>query len=202
MTPRQRGADTTGRLLEAALAVHASHGTGGVTVPAVLAASGVSAGSLYHHFGSLEGLMAALYARCMGELLDALVSVTVPARTAAAGVRALVRGYLEFVAAHPRAAAVVHSVAWTGFTAENRAVVQAVKGPRMEALLGWVRPHVAGGRVVALPDDVLEVLLIGPAAEAARRWLAGAPGVDLAEAITLLPERVWRSVQDGGAPPT
>lgn len=202
MTPRQRGTDTAGRLLEAALAVHASHGTGGVTVPAVLAASGVSAGSLYHHFGSIEGLIAALYARCMGELLDALVADTVPADTAPVGVRALVRGYLEFVAAHPRTAAVVHSVAWTGFSPENRAVVQAVKGPRIAALLAWAHPHMAAGRMIALPDAVLEVLLIGPAAEAARRWLAGVPGVDLVEAIAVLPERVWRSVQvDGSSTP-
>jgi AcrR family transcriptional regulator len=195
MPTSERGARTAERLIDAALHAHNGGGPASVTVPAVLAAGGVSVGSLYHHFGSIDGLVAALYARCTGELLDALVAATTSARTARAGVHALVRAYLEFVAEQPEAARVVHAVSGAAFRPEHAAVVAAARDPRIGLLLDWIHPHVAAGRLADLPDTVLEVLLTGPAAEAARRWLAGAPGLDIAEAARLLPERVWRSVR-------
>jgi hypothetical protein len=39
------------------------------------------------------------------------------------------------------------------------------------------------------------MLVIGPVAETARRWLAGAPGIDLTTAAAVLPERIWRSIR-------
>lgn len=193
MTTRQRrGEHTAGRVLDAALALH---GRGALTVPAVLDASGVSAGSLYHHFGSLDGLLAELYVRSMGELLDALVAATVPEADARCGVEAFVRAYLHFAATHQDAARVVHGVDWTALAPVHVAVVAAVKGPRIAALVGWARAHMAAGRMVELPDTLLEMLLVGPPAETVRRWLAGVPGVDLTEAAGLLPARVWGSVQ-------
>jgi hypothetical protein len=38
------------------------------------------------------------------------------------------------------------------------------------------------------------MLVIGPVAETARRWLAAAPGIDLAQASRPLPERIWHSI--------
>ena len=43
-------------LLDAALAVHAARGPEGFTIHAVVEESGRSLGSLYHHFGSFDGL--------------------------------------------------------------------------------------------------------------------------------------------------
>ncbi|MFG1928183.1 hypothetical protein [Cryptosporangium sp. NPDC048952] len=37
--------------------------------------------------------------------------------------------------------------------------------------------------------------IIGPVAETARRYLAGAPGFDLTEASGLLPDRIWLAVR-------
>ncbi|MHA6791941.1 TetR/AcrR family transcriptional regulator [Pseudonocardia bannensis] len=192
---QQRGEQTVRRLLDAALAVHAAHGSEGFTVHAVTAASGVSQGSLYHHFGSFDGLSAALYARCMGELMDALVGATTPARTARDGVHALVVAYLRFVADHTAAARFIHSTPWLTFAPPHAALVAAAKAPRVERLLEWVRPHVEAGRVVDLPAPLMEILVVGPPGEAARRWLAGSPDVDLEQAVALLPEQVWRSVK-------
>lgn len=201
MTPKQvRGERTAEALLDAALAVHEQAGRAGLTVQAVGAESGVSLGSLYHHFGSLDGLAAALYSRCMGELLDALIEALAASRGARGGVRAIVTAYLRFALEHPGAAGVIHGVATgPGFATDDAAAIARDKAPRMDAMLDWLAPHVAAGRIVDLPAPLVEVLLIGPPAETVRRWLGGQPGVDPRAAMRVLPERVWRSLAGDAA---
>src|SRR5258708_1256967 len=105
MSPKQqRGEATVDRLLTAALQVYAASGQSGFTVNAVTGASGVSLGSLYHHFGSFDGLAAGLYIRCMEQLFDEMTAAVGRARTARTGVRALVTSYLRFTEEHPDAA--------------------------------------------------------------------------------------------------
>lgn len=185
---------------------------------AVTGTSGVSVGSLYHHFGSFDGLAAALYARCLSGLLDAVLNAlaaldAVPPgegegsgessgvggegaeARAAAGIRAVVIGYLGFTREHRAAAHFVHASAYAAFLPAHAALVAEEKEPRLAGILGWLRPYAKAGLVVELPDALTEMLVIGPVAETARRWLAGAPGIDLDEACHLLPERIWRSLR-------
>ncbi|MER5649316.1 TetR/AcrR family transcriptional regulator [Streptosporangium sp. NPDC002524] len=262
MSPRhRRGEETRERLLAAALDLYEREGADGFTMTAVTAASGVSVGSLYHHFGSFDGLAAALYARCLSGLLDAVVAAlaalppgegTGPGEGAgaeggegteaaeveggeggksseggeggegteveggegdkggkgaeaggreeaeawvAAGIRAVVTGYLGFTREHRAAAHFVHASAYAAFLPAHAALVAKEKEPRLAGILGWLRPYAEAGLVVELPDTLTEMLVVGPAAETARRWLAGAPGIDLDEACRLLPERIWRSLR-------
>ena len=189
-----RGEVTSARLLDAALAVHAEHGHDGMTVQAVLDRSGVSLGSLYHHFGSAAGLAAGLYVRCLGELLDAVLAALRPAPTAEAGVRAVVLSYLRFSREHPEATTYVHASSYASFRPEANPEIGAALAQRAEELYAWFAPHVAAGRVVDVPLPVLEVLVVGPVAELVRRWLAGAP-LDPVAAEETLPDLVWRAVR-------
>jgi AcrR family transcriptional regulator len=192
-----RGLATADRLLDAALELYGAEGPHGFTVHTVAAAGGVSVGSLYHHFGSFDGLSAALYSRALGELLDHLASATVPERTARAGIRAHTTAYLEFAGEHTASARYVHGAVEARFLPTHGAEIGAAKAERIRPILDWVRGHVRAGRIVDLPEPMLEMLIVGPVAETTRRWLAGVPGVDLDEAAGVLPERIWRSVRPG-----
>jgi AcrR family transcriptional regulator len=190
---QQRGVVTAERLLDAALAVYAEDPER-LSVQAVISRSGVSLGSLYHHFGSLDGLAAALYARCMDELLGALVAALRRTRTARTGIHAVVAAYLDFAAARPHAARFLHASAYAGFLPPRADAVAAAKAPGLDALLAWLDARVRAGEIVPLPPELLEMLIIGPPAETVRRWLAGTPGLSLDEARRVLPARVWASV--------
>ena len=195
MTAKQRrGEETVARLLDAALEVHETAGRDGFTVQAVVAASGVSLGSLYHHFGSFDGLAAALYARCMGDLLDGIVAAVERARIARTGIRAVVTAYLRFVEDHPDRARFIHASAYASYLPAHAERIAETKAPRMARLAAWLTPHVAAGSIVDLPDPLLEMLLIGPVAELSRRWLAGATDLDLTKAARVLPDRIWASL--------
>ncbi|RST04022.1 TetR/AcrR family transcriptional regulator [Streptomyces sp. WAC05374] len=195
MSPKQqRGEATAGLLLDAALRLYAAEGERGITVGAVTRASGVSLGSLYHHFGSIDGLVAALTQRWLGKLLSELLTALRSTRTARSGIRALVRAYLAFIQEHRDAALLLHST-----VADRQAMAQGkelrdAQEARLSAFALWVQPHVESGELAPLPLPLIESLVLGPVVGVARRWLSGIDDVELDEAARVLPERIWRSV--------
>ncbi|MFE9840624.1 TetR/AcrR family transcriptional regulator [Streptomyces goshikiensis] len=198
MSPKQqRGEATVDLVLTTALRVYAAHGQQGFTVGSVTAASGVSLGSLYHHFGSFDGLAAALYTRCMGELFDAMTAAVTRTRTARTGVHALVRSYLGFTREHRDAALFLHASAYSGYLAAHAEEISAAKEAKLAAIGAWTRRQVLKGEIVPLPGPLVEVLVMGPVSEAARRWLSSTYAFDLDEAERLLPDAVWRTLRPG-----
>ncbi|WP_406055945.1 TetR/AcrR family transcriptional regulator [Streptomyces sp. NBC_01077] len=196
MSPKQqRGEATVERLLTTALRVYADSGQQGFTVNAVTAAGGVSLGSLYHHFGSFDGLAAALYIRCTEQLCGEVVTALTRTRTARTGVRAVVTTYLRFTEEHPDAALFIHASACSGLLVAHADRIRAAEEPMLAAIGAWRRPLVEAGEIAPLPEPLIEALVIGPVAETARRWLSGAHDVDLAQATRLLPDRIWRSLR-------
>ncbi|MFI7110070.1 TetR/AcrR family transcriptional regulator [Nonomuraea sp. NPDC050227] len=190
MTRHRRSEETVRRLLDTALEVYPSD----FTLRAVTTRSGVSMGSVYHHFGSLEGLAAALYSRCMDELLDTLVAVTEQTADARDGVRRAVTAYLGFTASHPDKARFIHAAPYALDLGPYAERIAAAKASRLGRLNAWIGARMAEGTVARLPAAQVEMLLIGPVAEVSRRWLAGAPDIDLDEAARVLPDRVWLSL--------
>ncbi|WP_328945913.1 TetR/AcrR family transcriptional regulator [Streptomyces sp. NBC_00250] len=196
MSPKQqRGEATVERLLTTALRVYADSGRHGFTVNAVTAAGGVSLGSLYHHFGSFDGLAAALYIRCTEQLHGEVVTALGRTRTARTGVRAMVTAYLRFTEEHPDAALFIHASAHSGHLVAHADRVRAAEEPLLAAIGEWMRPLVEAGEIAPIPEPLVEALIIGPAAETACRWLSGAHDVDLAQAARVLPDRIWRSLR-------
>lgn len=196
MSPKQqRGEVTAGRLLAAALKVHAANGRQGFTVNAVTTESGVSLGSLYHHFGSFDGLAATLYNRCIGQLFDELIAALRRTRTCRTGIRAVVVTYLRFTQQHPDAALFIHASAYAGYLDAHAEKVDAVKADKLAAVADWLRPFMAAGEIATVPAPLIEALLIGPVSETSRRWLAGKSCFDLDEAARVLPDRIWRSLR-------
>jgi AcrR family transcriptional regulator len=75
----EKGLATRGRLVAAATQLFAELGYADVSIEAVLRASGVSRGALYHHFDSKEALFEAVF-----EAMEADIAAKVTARSAGA----------------------------------------------------------------------------------------------------------------------
>ncbi|XKK63734.1 TetR/AcrR family transcriptional regulator [Streptomyces sp. ARC32] len=200
MSPKQhRGEVTSDLLLDAALRLYTESGEQGVTVTAVTRTSGVSLGSLYHHFGSLDGLLTALTERWTGRLLEQLVTALTGAGTAREGIRAVVGAYLAFVRDHPGAALLVHSPRTDHRLMAQGQDLRDAQQPAVSAMARWIQPRIDAGEVAPLPMPLLETLVLGPVVAVARRRLSGVRDVDLDEAARILPERIWRSISADGA---
>ncbi|GHB56293.1 TetR family transcriptional regulator [Streptomyces viridiviolaceus] len=194
MSPKQqRGEATVELLLDAALRVYAEAGEPGLTVNAVTRASGVSLGSLYHHFGSIDGLVDALLMRWLGRLLGEMVTALEHSRTARTGVRALTRTYLSFVREHREAGMLLHSSRADRLGMTQAAQLRDAQEARLTPMAAWVAHHVEKGEIAPLPLPLIESLVLGPVVGAARRWLTFGD-IDLDEAARVLPERIWRSI--------
>ncbi|MEU5578759.1 TetR/AcrR family transcriptional regulator [Streptomyces huasconensis] len=195
MSPKQRrGVETAERLLDAALQVYADAGEQGVTVGALTRASGVSLGSLYHHFGSVDGLMNALLLRWLERLLGELAAGVARSRTARGGVRALVQTYLTFVQEHPDASRLLHSSYADRVGMAHAKQLRDAQEARLSPLTEWVRRHVESGEIAPLDVPVVEALVMGPIVATVRRRLSGLDDVDLGQAARVLPDRIWRSL--------
>lgn len=191
---QQRGEATVQQVLDAALDVYAASGEQGLTVSAVTKAGGVSPGSLYHHFGSLDGLVTALALRWLGRLMDEVVAATERTRGARSGIRAVVRAYLEFVREHPDAARLMHSATADAYVMAHAAGIRESQEARISPVAAWIDAHAAAGELAPLPAPLTESLILGPVVAVARRWLS-VGDVDLQEAARVLPDRIWRTVR-------
>jgi len=197
MSPKQhRGEVTADLLLDAALRVFAEQGEQGLTVNAVTKASGVSLGSLYHHFGSLDGLHDALAQRWLSRLLEDLVTALRSTRTARTGIRAIVRTHLTFVREHRDAALLLHSTRTDQRNMTKARELRDSQEARLSVFALWIQSHVDSGELAPLPPALIESLVLGPLVGFVRRWLSGVDDIepDLDEAARVLPERIWRSV--------
>ncbi|MFI5565786.1 TetR/AcrR family transcriptional regulator [Streptomyces sp. NPDC051740] len=194
MSPKQhRGEVTAEQLLDAALRVYAESGEQGLTVSAVTAASGISPGSLYHHFGSMDGLLTALLMRWLERLLVRMVTALEQSDSARAGVHALVEAYLTFIRDHRDAGLLLHSSRADEIGMRQAKQLRDAQEARLSPLSAWVSRHVESGEVAPLSVPLLESMVLGPVVGVSRRWLT-LGDVDLDEAAAVLPDRIWRSI--------
>ncbi|MYW68117.1 TetR family transcriptional regulator [Streptomyces sp. SID8379] len=195
MSPKQqRGAETAERLLDAALDVYAEAGEQGVTVSALTKSSGVSLGSLYHHYGSVDGLMGALLLRWLGRMLDEVTAAMTRSRTARTGIRAVVQAYFTFVRENPDAARLLHSSYADRLTMTQARQLRDSQEARISPVAQWLDRQVASGELAPLPVPLIESMVLGPVIGAARRWLS-VGDIDLDQAARVLPDRIWRSLE-------
>ncbi|MFE3146750.1 MULTISPECIES: TetR/AcrR family transcriptional regulator [unclassified Streptomyces] len=190
---QQRGEATAAQVLDCALDIYVAQGEAGLTLSAITSASGVSAGSIYHHFGSLQGVALALAQTWLNRLLDELGKALEQTDDARSGVHAVVRAYLGFARLNPDAARLMHSVTADREITAHAHRVRGAQEARLAPIAAWLHAHQASGQLVDLPLPVLESLILGPVTGIVRRWLS-VGDIDMEEAARTVPERIWRSV--------
>lgn len=192
---QQRSQQTMERVFEATLALFMREGESSLSAQAISKTSGVSVGSIYHHFGSLEGVVGALYIEAMTSLLDAVVAPLDHAPPAQAGIEAMARAYLEWTLEHLEHATLIHA-APMGASSHDPTALWVAKGERVARIRAWLLAQIEGGQIVELPEAMYEIVLIGPLAELVRRGVAsGAARPWIASGLEVLPSRIWAALR-------
>lgn len=187
-TDRQRD------ILDAALACFLDVGIEATTIDAIRERCGASVGSIYHHFGSREGILAALCLQILDEQSASMAAATAGAPTARDGVRGLVLGYLDWLQAAPDRARFLFQARPLVARGPRAADLADRARQRNAALLAWFEPHRASGALRNLPCEIFPSLVIGPAQSYGRAWLAGAELAAPSVYRDVLADAAWRAV--------
>lgn len=156
-------------ILEAALDCFVEHGYEATTIEAIRERSGASTGSVYHHFGSKEGIAAALYLDALRSYQDGAV-----AALHEGGVGALVRHHVAWILESPDLARFLLAHRDPEVVAASRDELAALNRAFFEEVRAWA----GASDVRELPLDLLHAVVLGPAQEWARHWLAGRAETD------------------------
>ena len=162
---------------------------GEIAIDDVRERSGASVGSIYHHFGGKDGIAAALYVEILRDYQAGVLRALRRAAGAEEGVRALVRGHLRWVERNPeRARFLLQGGAARAAAGEE---LKELNRELSAALAEWVgsRPEIR-----PLLREVFYAVVIGPAQELSRHWLAGRVG-SLRRLEAELAEAAWRAVR-------
>jgi AcrR family transcriptional regulator len=130
----RRGLDGA-TVVEAAARIADDEGLEAVSVARVAGDLGVRAPSLYNHVAGLDGLRRGIAVRALGELGDALRSVTV-GRAGTDALTALARAYRAYAHAHPGSYAATQWVPGAG-DEEHAHAAGAVVGVVLGVLRAW-----------------------------------------------------------------
>ena len=182
------------RVMEVSLAHFSDVGIEQTNVGDILQDADCSVGSLYHHFGSKEGIAEALFVEGVDHFNAGLLAALLPRRTASTGIKAMVTFCCEWVTDQPQLAAFLLSreiklseLARLELREKDRAFGQAT--------YDWFAPHVKSGELQALPTGLYMPLICGPTLECSRMWLSGRSARSPGEAAAILAEASWQSVR-------
>ncbi|MFE3193060.1 TetR/AcrR family transcriptional regulator [Nocardia sp. NPDC059240] len=182
-------------ILDAALTVFLKSGVAGTKVEALHRASGASVGSIYHFFGSKEGVAAELYLETLRDYFDTYLTALQSNTTARGGIEGTVRTHLEWVAANEQRARFLFHCREYEVIDESRDIIAALNERFYAEASAWLQPHVEQGRIKPLPPRLCQALWMGPCVEYARLWLARSTDFDMLGAAPVLGRAAWNAVE-------
>lgn len=187
----QRRAD----ILAAALHEIRARGLANTTIADIRRRSGASTGSIYHHFGDREGVLAALYMSCLEECFAEMETAVSTHTDTRQGIEALVHAYLTWVETHPDKATFIYDASQGQLLRSHLDLITGFKAELYAGIYRWMAPRVAAGDLIALPPWAYDAIMMGPAHEFARRWLGGLRDMPLETAKTIIAAAVWRAIR-------
>jgi AcrR family transcriptional regulator len=181
-------------ILRQALTCFNEVGIEATNIETIRAQCDTSVGAIYHHFGSKEGIVAALFFAALedqGTLRDSYLH---KAHTAQEGVVALVHSYVEWVSEQPD---------WARFVYQSRFAVSS--GPfkdellsrnkqRNRQLMEWLGIEGRKEHFSHIPAELLPSLIIGAADSYSRAWLSARVKKSPSEYRDFLADAAWRSI--------
>ncbi len=182
-------------ILEAALRCFLEKGYDATTIRDIRAKSGATTGSIYHAFSGKDEIAAELLVDTVEDWQTTLLARLDREDDAEGLVRAAVGHYVDWVTRAPDRARFLFHAPRARLEAEARERVRAKNADFLRSLRARVKPHV--GSLRPIPPDLLVPIVIGPAMEWARHWLAGSALTKPTEARRALADAAWAAVRRG-----
>ncbi|OHC69161.1 MAG: hypothetical protein A3H93_20075 [Rhodocyclales bacterium RIFCSPLOWO2_02_FULL_63_24] len=182
--------DRKSAILASALAVFSEKGIAATTIEDIRARSQASVGSIYHHFGTKEGIAAALFGQGLDDYWVQLLAAAENQPTAERTIHGLIEAHIHWITAKPDMARFLFSRRQAVGPAYDPAIRARTAG-HFKAVFALLKPWFKQGVLRRLPAELYVPLLMGPAQEYSRQWLAGRVELDPQIVIEELSRAAW-----------
>ena len=189
---QRRSKETRAKVLEAATQLILANGHESVSLKEISELSGVSNGSIFHHFGSKEGIIQALFVRerqkYLGSVADAILAFKGdPCDAIGEGAKAAMRYHAQFPQEYDRLVAEFSESEWLR---RNEDVWLEAASAIERPVIEWAMPHFASGDLPMLAPAAFQSMMLGPAEVATRSYRQGRFSGDLETQVEAIGEFV------------
>ncbi|MDX2345169.1 MAG: TetR/AcrR family transcriptional regulator [Acidimicrobiia bacterium] len=181
-------------ILQAALAAFSSVGYESTSIEDICATAPASVGSFYHHFGSKDGVAAALVTAAVDQFQEGMQAALAEPLSPRAMVSILVSSHLTWVRDNELWARYLLQMGAAPATAAAQPAVRQKNRSLVAAIEAWSAPVIEQGVIVPLHPTALLAQILGPSYFVSRAWLAGGPEIT-DQLIGQFSDAAWRSVQ-------
>lgn len=195
--PRAKTLALRANILAGALDCFEQHGIDGTTVSDIRRITKCSIGSLYHHFGSKEGIAEELFIEGIRAFNDGMIRRLKRTKHAEDSVKGVVRFYCEWTAKNRPLARYLHSRN-IEFSDEARLRLRNIHSAYISEVFGLFARHVEAGELRLLPLETYVPLISGPVQEFTRRWLSGQSeaGTSISKQLReIFADAAWKAVR-------
>ena len=181
-------------ILRAALAVFLERGVEDASINEIRRRSGASTGSLYHRFGSKQGIAAALYLDALADYQQHFLTALTAAAHAERGIKAGVAAHLQWVQENTDLARYLFMDRDAEVRTVSREALHRLNRRFLEAVTAWLTPHIDSGHIRPLSYELLSALWLGPSQEISRHILTRRTTV-LDPYLSTLADAAWTSLR-------
>jgi len=161
------------RILDAARELFVTEGYEHTTVSRIRTESGVSNGTLFHHFPTKEAILDALYTEAMKRLNRRFfAALEGPPPSLRELLRGLVDAILAFAVAEPDGARITYYLGPLSAESPSREELEKESAAVLIAVKANLQPFRDSGELKSVPDTALMSIIQGPAHLIAKYWLA------------------------------
>ncbi|QBM18985.1 hypothetical protein MARI_31280 [Marinobacter sp. JH2] len=165
-----------------------------VTIEEIREKSGSSTGTIYHHFGSKEGLAAAIYFAALDDQQASFKVALLKTSSVREALKAWVSVYVEWIVGNPRLARFMFESRKSISTGARKEQLKERNEVRYGALNKFLLIAVEAGLIRSLPAETYPSLLIGQSENYCRAWLSGRVTTSPLEHIDVFADAAWRSI--------
>ena len=168
---QSRSEETRSRVIEAAWELFSANGLDGVSVQDISALSGVSNGSIFHHFGSKNGVALEVYLRERGTYwTSVLAALETAGDDPLEALGEAAKAALAYQEKHIRRHIFMIECASSDWVKEHAADVRALNQTFIERFAAWGAPHLASGALKPMDPEIYAAFVFGPTQWLARAW--------------------------------
>ncbi|MCG8437273.1 MAG: TetR/AcrR family transcriptional regulator [Pseudomonadales bacterium] len=153
-----------------------------------------SIGTIYHHFGNKEGLVAAIFLAALDDLQAHIGPAMEAAPDLRGAIEAMVRSYLAWVTEQPTLARFMFQARSLVASGEHKSELETRNKQRYGALIKRLAEAMESGVIRPLPKETYASLLIGQSENYCRAWLSGRVKGAPAEQAEVFAQAAWRAV--------